>query len=189
VEKRKPWEWLERTATLVGLLLGVTAFVWQLQERAMAHRESFVAVAGFALRDLGARDSCYRISVDLVNTGGSSLAIRYVFLQSGGENPNAFSLDGDSTMRAFTIEPNKPLTLKSESLDWETVTNFADSGYIEVETFHKRHHQRLDTGPLSLAVAVRQMEESVRRMGSEDGDTTSTHLRCKVLVGRDSIST
>ena len=146
------WEWLERAATLVALLCGLTAFIWQLQERVEQHQESFIS--SIVLRPNRT------LALQLLNTGTHPLSVRRVMLSTSAKSTSAVPLYPDSTHTtfgtntAFAVEPDNFITLQSDALSELTVKALADSGYVNVVTFRETYVRPFD--PTAIRVALRE---------------------------------
>jgi hypothetical protein len=94
VQRSSRWDWIERISLFLGMILGATAFYWQLQERAADREENLISV--YSRVEL--RDSQYIIALDLLNVGKRTAHVRTVSLNKPASARNqgrvrAFELD------------------------------------------------------------------------------------------------
>jgi hypothetical protein len=175
------WEWIERASLFVGMILGATAFYWQLQERAADRKENLLPVYA---RVETARDSLYIISLDLLNIGKRTTHIRSVSLsksaQHEGDRPRVQRLELDPTghlsahpagllLRMFEdsagalqLDPNSSRRFVSDPITLTNLKLIADSGYVAVSTLRQDLEIRIDSEPLHNAVLAAVLVERAR---------------------------
>jgi hypothetical protein len=135
-EKRSRWEWLERMALFIGMILGITAFGWQLQERLATRRES-ISVALVGLSPVA--DSLWILDTDVMNWGYRPVNIRSVRI-----GPKVYFLKQDDSGHVGLT--GAPFEFYSDS-----------AGVLLLEANHSR---RFRSGPLT-GKAVRNVLQSV----------------------------
>lgn len=150
--KKNMWEWVQRIATVSGIVMGVTAFVWQIQERRDAGRESFTTMISGVAR---VQDSLFVVSIDVLNTGRRPASIRDVRLWRtlAGARWNSVFLQADSTGEAANLDPDHSRTFRSRPVTLADISSFTDSLIIDVRTLRGTYTTPVSPRAFSLAVA------------------------------------
>jgi hypothetical protein len=183
-ETKSRWEWIERLSLFVGVLLGIIAFYWQLQERAADRKENLISVYS---RVENVRDSLYVINLDLLNVGKRTTHVRAVALSRMAhyEGPHTrvrrFEVDSSGHVRerpnglflwifedsagALQLEPSSSRRFISRPITSSNMKLIADSGYVAVSTLRNNLVLRIDPEPLYNALLATELVRRSRGLG------------------------
>ena len=126
--------WLERILLLTGMVFGIIAFVWQVQERIASNQEKFVAVLGAVTQT---DDSLVILSVHILNSGRKPLTLRRLYLSDSPDRIQAqanYTLRPDSAL-PITIDPDEFVSVRSNRILETRIAHLADGAFVLAKTF------------------------------------------------------
>jgi hypothetical protein len=180
--KNRVWTWIERGSVFVGMLLGVIAFFWQLQERRDDRKEKLISLYTRVER---VSDSMFVVSVDLLNVGKHTSHIRRVVVREVPSSekfqlPYGFWIDSagqanevlegqllsifEDSLGVIPLEPNTSTRLQTRAIDRGELEIIADGGYIDVSTFRQAHTLYPNPSPLHQAIFFEEMLQIRKRL-------------------------
>jgi hypothetical protein len=159
-EKKSVWKWVERTSVFCAMVLGVIAFIWQLQERVTANQEQIITSL---INPRYTQDTL--VTVDLVfwNVGRKTVHIRsieatvllpdslYPSPDLARSSKRGSAMLSTSFMRAFQdsavireIEPEQAYRIRSEPMSFESFDSLSSNPALRIRTLKGRYFIRPD---------------------------------------------
>jgi hypothetical protein len=150
--------WSERVALILGMLLGLIAFIWQLQERISVNKEEFKTTIG-RFESIGGAPT-YRFSVHVINTGQKVFVLQrfYVF-----NDEQVIPLWTDSTHAPVSIEPGKFATLTTDFLTLDDLLSIYEKPRLRLETTRREHVRSFAESNLMLGLMIDDLGERTGR--------------------------
>jgi hypothetical protein len=161
-KKQSRWEWIERAAVLTGMVLGIIAFIWQLQERIVSSREQLLVLPPRLER---ISDTLFYVELDVLNAGKKAVHIRKIELVPHSpleritRRERMIGLWRELTLYSdsasiLQIDADRTWRFKSNPISPTRLCSIRDLDNLEVRTIRGEHSLPLDNSNLAFEAGI-----------------------------------